>query len=109
MEETHVLLFFSFIHKQYYVVLLKILNFLALKTKQGCIHIENHIYLEFLHCFKGYFFQIKRIFCLLAPSMYIRRNVEIADRVFPLTQLLNLLKLNTTEDLTGPGSLTEIE
>lgn len=40
--------------------------------------------------------------------MYIRR-FEIADLVFPLTKLLNLLKLSTVEDLTDPGSLSKIE
>lgn len=41
--------------------------------------------------------------------MSIRRSVEIADLVFRLTKPLNLLKLNSAEDLTGPGSLCKIE
>lgn len=41
--------------------------------------------------------------------MYIKRSVEIADLVFPLTKPLNLLKLSTAEDLIGSGSLSKIE
>lgn len=41
--------------------------------------------------------------------MCIRRSIETAGLVFLLTKLLNLLKLNTAEDLIGPGSLSKIE